>query len=60
MLEDEADVALLRSELGRILARDQDLAVVGELETGDDPEQRRLAGAARSEQRRQRAALDLE
>ena len=60
VLEDEADVPLLRRERGRVLAGDQDLALVRPLEPGDDPEQGRLAGAARPEQRGERAAFDLE
>ena len=60
VLEDEADVALLRPHPGRVDAVDHDRARVGLLQPGDDPEQRRLARAARPEQRGQRAALDLE
>ena len=60
VLEDEADVATLRGEPGRVLAREQDLARVGPLEAGDDPQQSRLAGAAGPEHRRERALRDLE
>ena len=60
VLEDEADVALLRRERRRVLAGEEDLAGVGRLEPGDDPEQRRLARAARPEERRERARLDVE
>ena len=60
VLEDEADVSLLRRERGRVLSREQDLALIGGLEPGDDPEQRRLARAARAEERGQRARLDVE
>ena len=60
VLEDEADVALLRRERRRVLAGEEDLAGVGRLEPGDDAQQGRLPGAARPEQRRQRAALHLE
>ncbi len=58
VLEDEADAALLRRERRRLLAGDHDLAGVGRLEPRDHAQQRRLAAAARPEQRRQRAALD--
>ena len=60
VLEDEADPALLRRERGRVLARDHDLAGVRLLEPGDHAQERRLAAAARPEQRRQRARLDHE
>ena len=60
VLEDEADVAPLRREPGRVLAREQDLAGVGALEAGDDAQQGRLAGAARAEHGRERAVGDLE
>ena len=60
VLEDEADVPLLRRERRRVLAREEDFAGVGRLEPRDDPQQRRLPGATRPEQRRQRPALDLE
>ena len=60
MLEDEADVSLLRRERGRVLAGEEDLAGVRRLEAGDDAEQRRLSGAARAEERGERAALDVE
>ena len=54
VLEDEADAALLRRERGRVVARRSDRARVGLLEPGDDAQQRRLAAAARAEQRGQR------
>ena len=60
VLEDEPDVPLLRRERGRVLSGEEDLARVRGLEPGDDPEQRRLPGAARPEERRQRPALDVE
>ena len=60
VLEDEADAALLRRHAGRVLAGDEDLAGVGLLEPGDHAQQRRLAAAARAEQRGQRAGRDLE
>ena len=59
MLEDEADAALLRRPAGDVLAVDEDRALVGGLEPGDDPEQRGLAAAARAEERRERARRDL-
>ena len=58
VLEDEADAALLRRERRRLLAGDEHVAGVGHLEPGDHAQQRRLAAAARAEQRGERAALD--
>ncbi len=55
MLEDEADVSLLRRERRCVLAGEEDLAVIRTLEAGDDPEERRLSRAARSEERGQGA-----
>ena len=43
VLEDEADVALLRLQRGGVVARQQDLSGVRRLEPGDDPKQRRLS-----------------
>ena len=60
VLEDEADPALLRRELGRVVPGDEDLPAVRRLEPGDDPEQRGLPGAARPEKRGQRSARHLE
>ena len=60
VLEDEADLALLRRDVGDVLAADHDVAGVGVLEAADDPQQRRLARAARPEQRGQRAVRDLQ
>ena len=53
MLEDEADLAIARIALGHVLAREPDRAAIGELEPGDDPQQRGLARAGRPEQRAQ-------
>ena len=50
VLEDEADVALLRRQRRRVFAGDLDRAGVGLFETGDDAQQGRLAAAARTEQ----------
>ena len=55
VLEHEADVALLRRQLGGLDALDADRALVGGVEAGDDPQQRGLAAARRAEQRRQLA-----
>src|SRR3954447_5650043 len=60
VLEDEADVALLGRQVGRIGAFDGDLAGVGGLEARDDAQQRRLAPAARAEQRGQLTGGDVE
>jgi hypothetical protein len=58
VLEHEADVALLRRQLGGVDAFDLHGSLVGELEAGDDPQQRRLAAAARAQQRGQLAVGD--
>ena len=60
MLEDEADLALLRRRRRRVPAVDHDLAGVELLEPGDRPQQGRLAAAARPEQGRQRAVWDVD
>jgi hypothetical protein len=60
VLEDEADLPALRRHARGVVALDLDAAGVGRLEAGDDPQQARLARAARAEQRGQRAAGDLE
>src|SRR6266540_1926510 len=60
VLEDEADAALLRPQTGRLALGDDDRPRVGALEPGDHAQQRRLAGAARPEQRHQRAARDVD
>ena len=59
VLEDEADAAFLRRAAGDVLVVDEDGALVGRLEPGDDPQQRGLAAAARTEERRQRSGPDL-
>ncbi len=58
VLEDEADLARLRRHERDVLSADHDGPGVGNLEPGDRPQQRRLAGARRAEQRGQRAAGD--
>ena len=60
VLEDEADAALLRHDAGHVPIADQDASRVGRLEPRDDAQQRRLAAAARPEQRRERAVRDLD
>ena len=60
VLEHEADAALLRRQLRRVAAGDDDRAGVGLLEPGDDPQQRRLAASRGPEQRGQRAVGHLE
>src|SRR5262249_12325296 len=60
VLEDETDVSPLWRESCRLFARKHDLPRIGALEAGDDPQQGRLAGAARAEQRRERALRDLQ
>ena len=58
MLEHEADVALAHVRAGRVLAVEQDLALVGELEPGDDAQERGLAAARGPEQRHQLAGRE--
>ena len=60
VLEDEADVAVLRGQAGRVLAGEEHPPRVGPFEAGDDPQQGRLAGAARAEQGGEGALGDLE
>jgi hypothetical protein len=60
VLEDEADVAALWRRLRGVAARDQHLAAVGCLEACNHSQERRLAAAARAEQRRQRAVAHVE
>ena len=60
VLEHHADAALLRSHVRGVLAEDLDSALVGLLEAGDHPEERRLAAPARAEEGGQRPARDRE
>src|SRR5690606_3166714 len=53
VLEDEADVALLRWQPGRVDSLDLDVTGVGGLEPGDHPQQGRLAASAGAQQRGQ-------
>ena len=46
--------------LRRVLVTEEDLARFGNLEAGDDAQQRRLARAGRPEQRHQLAGADVE
>jgi hypothetical protein len=59
-LEHHAHVALAGRHWGDVAAVDQQLAAGRLFEPGDDAQRRRLAAAARSEQRDQLARLDLE
>ncbi len=60
VLEDEADAAILGLALRHVLALEAHRSGVRLLESGHDPQQRRLAAAGRAEERRQRAGLDLQ
>ena len=60
VLEHETDVAFLRRRGGHVVALDHHGARVEGVEARDGPQQRRLAGARRSEQRGQRAVGDLD
>jgi hypothetical protein len=60
VLEDEADAAPLRRHAGDVVAADQHGPGRRRFQPGDDPQQGRLAGAARAQQRGQRAVGDLD
>ena len=45
MLKDEADAALLDRHLSGILVTEENAPVVGQFQAGDNPKERRLAGA---------------
>jgi hypothetical protein len=51
VLEHEADLAVARGMKSDVLVVVKYAALVGYLQAGDDAQQRRLAGAGRSEQR---------
>ena len=60
MLEHEADLALAHGLRGRVLAVEEDRALIGGLQAGDDAQQRGLARARRAEQRDQLAGGHVE
>ena len=60
MLEHEADLALAHVAVGGVLSIEQDAALVGVFEAGDDPEQRGLAAAGRAQQRDQLARREVQ
>ena len=60
LLEDRVHVALVGRRARDVVAADQDLALVGLLEAGDHPQRRRLAAAARPEQREELALVDAQ
>ena len=60
MLKDEADLPLACAHLGRVLPMEADRAGIGELEAGDDAQQRGLARSGRTQQREQLAGGDVE
>ena len=60
LLEDGVHVALVGRRARDVAAADQDLALVGLLEAGDHPQRRRLAAAARPEQRQELALVDAQ
>ena len=55
VLEHEADIALLHGLVRGVLVAEEDGALGRALQPGDQPQQRRLAGAGRPEQRDQLA-----
>ena len=60
VLEHEADVALAHMEIRGILATDDDVARVGLLQPGDDPQQGGLAATGGAEQRHQLTVMKVE
>ena len=60
VLEDEADAARLRRDVRHVASLEVDAALVRPLEPCDHTQQRRLAAAARPEQRRQGSGFDLD
>ena len=60
VLEDETNFAIARRLLGDVLAVADDGPGVGDFESRDDAQQRRLAGSRRSEQREQLAVRNVE
>ena len=59
-LEDRVDVALVRRPRAHVLAAEQERALVGVLEPGDQAQGRRLAAAGRTEQREKLTVPDAE
>src|SRR5690606_6398816 len=60
LLEDEADVALLRLHVGDVLVADEDASAVRDLEPGNHAQHRRLPGARGAEQGSERAFFDAQ
>ena len=60
VLEHETHVALLHGQPQRVLAVEQHATEGRNVEAGEDPEQRRLAGAGGPEQRHELTGLDFE
>src|SRR5215216_7998857 len=60
VLEHEPDLPLFETELERVALVDKHMTGIGELETGENAQQRRLAGTGRAEQAEELALADLE
>ena len=60
VLPDQPGAALVHRHVADVVAAQQQRAFVRPLEAGDDPEQRRLAAAARAHDRDELAALDVD
>ena len=60
VLEHHRDVALLRWEVGDVPVPDQEPAVVGALQTGEESQRRRLAAAGRPDDDEELAVVDHE
>src|SRR5262249_56334249 len=60
VLKNHSDIAPGRSRERHVFTAEQDVAFLRQLESGDDFEKRRFAGATRPEDRQELAGFDLE
>ena len=60
VLEDEPDPTAIRRNRGEVVTAEEDAPQVGALQSGDDPQQRALPGAARPEHGHGLTGADLE
>src|SRR3546814_2053180 len=60
VLEYRVDVAPIGRQPGHVTAADQNLTAIGDLESADHTQHRRLAGAGRSEQRNEGALRHIQ
>ena len=59
-LEDDAEIALARGDIEEVASVEADIRRVRKLEPRDDPQQRRLAAARRTEEAHEFAEVDVE